>query len=104
MERNMKMNAPFGRLRVLKILRLERDVEVAVTLDRTFAAALDNLVQIGVFLKCLESLADLGRRSDFQRRAEMNFADLDLFLFESPHHIRRLFKFDRQMASIVVHA
>ena len=61
-------------------------------------------MQIHIIGKCSKSVADFRRGTDFERGAEVKFADLDAMRFETSHDIARLFVLQREMASVVVHA
>src|SRR6185295_2763004 len=85
-------------------LRSERVAEVAENIQCPVGIANDDLMQINVVGKSRERLPHFGSGTNFQRRTEMEFADLDLVLLEQRDGLLRLLKFDGQMTGVVVHA
>src|SRR5207302_4721245 len=103
-QRNMKMNPPFSRGGVFHVVEPERYVQVAIALDHPILASLDYLVKINIIGERLQRLARLRRGAKPERGAHVNFADFDSRLLKALHHLIRFFKFDSQMARVIVHA
>ena len=61
-------------------------------------------MQINVVGESRQRLTNLRRGTNLQRRTEMEFADLDVMLLEERDGILRFFKFDGQMAGVVIDA
>src|SRR5438093_6937694 len=95
------MNTPFG---IVVTAGGERHIQVLVSFKCAVSTALDHLMEICLIRKRAQCLARRSIGMDLERGTEVQLADANVVVLETPKHVGRFLEFDRKVASVIIHA